>query len=75
MKRMPALLSDVSTIAQERGFQPYAHPADVVAFALLVLTRADAETVALAEYREELEYALNTLIGNPVHTEADEEQN
>ena len=34
--------------------------------ARLVFHRADATTVALAWYREEIQHGLNTLIGNPV---------
>jgi putative GTP pyrophosphokinase len=64
--RITQLLGDLTAISLERGFRPYAVPDDLVAFGLLVLTRADAGTVMLVNYHEDLEYALNTLIGNPV---------
>lgn len=50
----------------EDGFVPIAFPEAVVSWLLLVLTRADAEVVALARYRDSIKKAVNTLIGNRV---------
>ncbi len=51
---------------EEEDFVPWAARESVYEWFLLVLTRADAETVALTRYRRSLEDALNTLIGNRV---------
>ena len=56
----------ITDVSSEEGFIPHAVPASMITLLLLVLNRADAETVELVEYREEVETALNTLIGNPV---------
>jgi hypothetical protein len=45
---------------------PWAAAESVLAWLLLVLTRADAQVVALSRYRPSIETALNTLIGNRV---------
>ena len=45
---------------------PWASPDSVVAWLVLVLTRSDVDTVALMRYRQSIEKALNTSIGNPV---------
>jgi hypothetical protein len=50
----------------EDDFVPWAAAESVISWLLLVLTRADAEVVALSRYRPSIETALNTLIGNRV---------
>ena len=47
-------------------FVPWAAPASVLEWLLLVLTRADADVVALTRYRLSIETAINTLIGNRI---------
>ena len=64
--RAPGILTELARVAGERGFVPWAFPEAILEWLWLVLHRADAETVSLAWYTEELEYALNALIGNPV---------
>jgi hypothetical protein len=51
-------------VATDRGYTPSAYPDHVVEWLWLVLHRADAETIALLRYTEEIAYALNTVIGN-----------
>ena len=47
-------------------FVPWAAPASVLEWLLLVLTTADANVVALTRYRQSIETAINTLIGNRI---------
>jgi hypothetical protein len=56
----------------DQGFTPWALRDDLVEWLWLVFHRADAETVALVHYRDEVERAVNTLIGNPVPTDAED---
>jgi hypothetical protein len=49
----------------ERGFAPWALPDSIVSWLALVLRRADAGTVALMRFADEIEDALNAIIGNP----------
>jgi len=65
-------LAELARLATDRGFTPPALPESIVEWLWLVLRRADAETVSQLYYVEELQYALNTLIGNPVHADEPE---
>jgi GTP pyrophosphokinase len=65
LDRAVAILQDITRLCLERGFRPFAVREDLVVFLVLVLSRADGEAILLAEYAHELDYALNTLIGNP----------
>ena len=67
--RAPDMLAELQQLASDRDFVPWAQPETIVEWLWLVLRRADAETVSLLQYRDELEHALNTLIGNPVATD------
>lgn len=58
-------LTELVRVATDRGFTPWALPESIVEWLWLVLRRADAETISLQRYLDEIEYALNTLIGNP----------
>lgn len=58
-------LTELARVATDRGFTPWAWPESVVEWLWLVLRRADTETISLLRYADEVEYALNTLIGNP----------
>jgi hypothetical protein len=53
-------------LAADAGFTPWAMRDDLIEWLWLVFQRADAETVAFMYYRDEIERAVNTLIGNPV---------
>ncbi len=59
-------------LAADAGFTPWAMRDDIVEWLWLVFHRADAETIALMYYRDELQNALDTLIGNPVATDGPE---
>ena len=48
-------------------------PGGVVEWPWLVLRRADPDTISLLRYHDAIEYALNTLIGNPVPAEERDE--
>ncbi len=72
--RAPGILGEIARLASDRGYVPFAVSESLVTWLVLVLHRAGAETVALTSYREELDYALNTLIGNAVPTEGDAQQ-
>jgi hypothetical protein len=63
-ERAPDLLRQFVALTGEKEFLPWAYPDDNVIWLLLVLRRADLMTVELMGFRDELEYALNTLIGN-----------
>jgi hypothetical protein len=69
--RAPEVFQRLTELATERGYVPLADSGSVLAFLLLVLNRADAETVELTEYRDEIATALNILIGNPVADEGE----
>ena len=51
-------------VAREDDFVLWAAPESLVEWLVLVLNRADDETVRLARYRESIESALNAIIGN-----------
>ncbi len=72
--RAPGVLAEIARVSSDRGFVPFADDVSIVTWLVLVLHRAGAETVALTSFSEELETALNTLIGNAVPTEGDAEQ-
>jgi hypothetical protein len=62
----PAILADIAAATKERGFQPWALSDSIVEWLLLVLRRADAETVSLMRYFKPIEDGINAVIGNPV---------
>ena len=68
-ERAYELLGSIADIGADDGFVPLATPGSVVTWIILVLTRADADTVALTDFRSSIELALNTVIGNPLDTE------
>ena len=72
--RASDLLRQITLLTGEREFVPVGSPYWIVMWLVLVLRRADSTTVWLTRNREELEYALNTLIGNRVASD-DEPQN
>ena len=59
-------LSRFLKLVADEGYTPRTSREDLVVWLWLVFHRADARTVALAWYREEIQHGLNTLIGNPV---------
>jgi hypothetical protein len=59
-------LAELARLTSDRDFTPWALPETVVEWLWLVLRRSDPETISFLKYRDELEAALNTLIGNPV---------
>ena len=58
-------LTELVRVATDQGFTPLAQPESIVEWLWLVLHRADGETISALSYVDEVEYALNTLIGNP----------
>jgi ppGpp synthetase/RelA/SpoT-type nucleotidyltranferase len=64
--RAGEILRDLARMSTDGDFQPWALPDSIVQWLVLVLNRADSETIELMRYREEIAAALNTLIGNPV---------
>lgn len=66
-------LGELARLSTERDFTPWAFPEAVVEWLWLVLRRADPETISLLRYHDAIEYALNTLIGNPVPAEERDE--
>ena len=73
MDRAPTILADIGRTSAEAGFVPGAFAYSIVDWLLLVLRRADAATVALLGYRDEIEEAVNAVIGNPVARSSDEQ--
>ena len=65
--RMGPIFAEIMSMPYKGEWRPHAYRDDLLGRLLLVLTRADAETVRLADLRDEMAHALNTLIGNPVH--------
>lgn len=63
--RARTTLAELERVATDRGFTPWAQPESIVEWLWLVLRRADAETNSLLGYADAIQYALNTLIGNP----------
>lgn len=59
-------LAELVHVSTDRGLTPDAIPDHIVEWLWLVLRRADAETISLLRYSEEIAHALNTLIGNPL---------
>ena len=57
-------------VTTDRGFTPSAQPDHIVEWLWLVLHRADAETIAMLRYTEEIAHSLNTVIGNPATPES-----
>jgi hypothetical protein len=72
MDRAPMILADLARTSAENGFAPFAFAYSIVDWLLLVLRRADAATVALLAYNDEIENAVNAVIGNPVTRSSDE---
>ena len=66
-------LAELFRISADRGYELWASPHTILEALWLILHRADAETIVLMRYRDEIAYALNTLIGNPVPPDADDE--
>jgi len=64
--RAREMLAEFVRLSTDRGFTPWALPESVVEWLWVVLRRTDAETISLLWYADEIVYALNTLIGNPV---------
>ena len=71
--RARGTLTELARVAKDRDFTLYASADHVVEFLWLVLRRADGETISLLRYLPDIEYALNTLIGNPVPADAVDE--
>lgn len=69
--RADRILGDIATISIDRGFQPWALPDSIVQWLLLVLRRADPDTIELMRYIDEIAHSLNILIGNPVEKPAE----
>jgi ppGpp synthetase/RelA/SpoT-type nucleotidyltranferase len=69
LERGPKILADIAHLSKERGYVPWATIESIAAWLLLVLHRADGETVVLAGFYDELRHALDTLIGNPIEAE------
>jgi hypothetical protein len=64
-------LADLARTSGENGFAPLAFAYSIVDWLLLVLRRADAATVGLLAYKDEIENAVNAVIGNPVARSSD----
>jgi GTP pyrophosphokinase len=71
--RAPEILGELSRVTSERDFQPFATRESIVAWMLLVLHRAEGWEVNLTSFAEEIEYALNMLIGNPIPPPAEQD--
>lgn len=69
--RADRILHDIASISTGRGFQPWALPDSIVQWLVLVLRRADPETIELMQYIDEIADSLNILIGNPVEKHED----
>jgi hypothetical protein len=66
LPRTRETLGRLLELSEEKGFTPWTWREDMIPWLWLVFRRADAHTVELLHYRDELVYALNTLIGNPM---------
>jgi ppGpp synthetase/RelA/SpoT-type nucleotidyltranferase len=64
--RAPDVFRDIARLSGEAGYLPWSTADSNVEWLVLVLRRADPETISLMRYYDEIEDALNTLIGNPV---------
>jgi hypothetical protein len=73
LDRAPEILGELSRVTSERDFQPFATRESIVAWMLLVLHRAEGWEVNLTSFAEEIEYALNMLIGNPIPPPAEQD--
>jgi hypothetical protein len=69
MERAPQILGELARLSTEAGYTPWAVADSIVEWLLLVLRRADNETILMLRYRPEIDDALNTLIGNPIGPE------
>ena len=58
-------LTELVRVTTDQGYTPSALPESIVEWLWLVLHRVDAETISMLRYWDEIEHALNTLIGNP----------
>ena len=65
MERAPQILGEIARLSTEEGYTPWAVADSVLEWLLLVLRRADTDTILMLRYRPEIDHALNTLIGNP----------
>ena len=61
-------MRDIASLSSEAAFLPWAIPDSIVEWLVLVLRRADSETVSFVGYYDEIDDAVNTLIGNPVRS-------
>lgn len=71
MSRAGDVLSELARLSTEAGLTPDALSESIVEWLVLVLRRADVETVSLVRFWSEIEDALNTLIGNPLRPRED----
>lgn len=70
--RAAAIFHDIARTCRSANYEPSAISTSAVEWLILVLRRADSNTVALMGYADAVEDALNTVIGNPVTVRSDE---
>jgi ppGpp synthetase/RelA/SpoT-type nucleotidyltranferase len=70
--RAHEILAEIARLSIPEGAHPGAGADAIVDWLFVVLRRADAETVSLLRYWDQIENALNTLIGNPVQAREEE---
>jgi putative GTP pyrophosphokinase len=70
--RASEVLGDIVRLSAEAGLELAAAPDLIVEWLVLVLRRADPETIQLIRYYQQLEDALNILIGNPIPSRRDD---
>src|SRR5687767_3538099 len=68
--RAPEIFRRLVELSARDGEDVVAQPEGLLLFLLLVLNRADSDTVNLTERRQEI--ALNVMIGNPLPPEVEE---
>jgi hypothetical protein len=69
--RANEVLGDIVSLSAEAGLELSAVPDMIVEWLILVLRRADPETIQLIRYYQELDDVLNILIGNPIPPRGD----
>jgi ppGpp synthetase/RelA/SpoT-type nucleotidyltranferase len=67
-ERAPEVLAAIAKISGDQGYVPWALVDSIIEWLALILRRMDSETVSAIGYYDELENAINTLIGNPVRS-------